>query len=224
MHMVFDDAGYRVVTNLLAPEVVQTLLSELAQLKLEPLRGGIRRIDQLIPQVADLARSSNLLSAASIHVSSQPELVRAIYFDKTPENNWSVTWHQDRTVAVSQRFEADGWGPWSLKSDVWHVQPPIEVLQDMITIRVHLDAATAANGCLKVIPGSHRFGLLASGELQERTNKDHAVYCEVPMGGALIMRLNILHSSEKSAKSLPRRVLHFEYSSYKLPEGITWAT
>ena len=94
----------------------------------------------------------------------------------------------------------------------------------MITIRVHLDAATAANGCLKIIPGSHRFGLLVSGELQERINKDHAVYCEVPAGGALVMRPHILHSSEKSVEILPRRVLHFEYSSYRLPEGITWAT
>ena len=55
--MEFDDAGYQVVANLLAPEVVQTLLAELAQLKLEPLRGGIRRIDQLIPQVAGHGRA-----------------------------------------------------------------------------------------------------------------------------------------------------------------------
>lgn len=221
--MDFEEFGYEVVENLLAPEVVKILLSALESLKLDPLRGGIRRIEQIIPQVADLARSPKLLSIASNHVSGQPELVRAIYFDKTPENNWFVTWHQDRTVAVSQRFETAGWGPWSLKSDVWHVQPPMEVLQDMITIRIHLDDATALNGCLKVIPGSHCIGLLASGELQEKINKDHAVFCEVPAGGALVMRPHLLHSSEKSVEPFPRRVLHFEYSSYQLPEGITWA-
>lgn len=221
--MGIDEAGYQIVENLLEPETVQALLSELRVLKLEPLRGGIRQIDRLIPQVANLARSPSLVSAASAHLSGHPELVRAIYFDKTPENNWFVTWHQDRTVAVSQHFEADGWGPWSLKSDVWHVQPPIEVLQGMITIRVHLDAATVANGCLKLIPGSHSLGLLASGELQENLNRDQAVYCEVPAGGALIMRPHVLYSSEKSAEPLPRRVLHFEYSCYQLPEGVTWA-
>lgn len=221
--MGFDDTGYQIVKNLLMPEAIQALLSELAKLKLEPLRGGIRRIDHIVPQVADLARSPHLMAVARAHVSGQPELVRAIYFDKTPENNWFVTWHQDRTVAVSQRFEADGWGPWSMKSDVWHVQPPIEVLQGMITIRVHLDAATRGNGCLKVIPGTHCIGLLASGTLQEKIQKEHAVYCEVPVGGALIMRPHILHASEKSMELSPRRVLHFEYSSYKLPQGVTWA-
>lgn len=221
--MSFNDAGFEVQQNLVAPGVVESLLAELTRLKLEPLRGGIRRIEQQLPQVAELANSPALLSVAARHLSATPELVRAIYFDKSPGNNWFVTWHQDRTVAVSQRFEADGWGPWSLKSGAWHVQPPLAVLQDMVTIRVHLDAATRSNGCLKIIPATHKIGLLASDQVMASVDKEQAVYCETPAGGAVIMRPHILHASEKSAVNAPRRILHFEYSSYPLPAGITWS-
>lgn len=221
--MSFDDLGFEVMQNLLEPDCVQALLKELSQLKLEPLRGGIRRIEQRVPQVAALAKSSEMMSIARKHLPKQPELVRAIYFDKSPENNWLVTWHQDRTVAVSKQFEADGWGPWSIKSEAWHVQPPLEVLQEMVTIRIHLDDATISNGCLKIMPGTHTLGILGTAEGQNKVHQDQVGYCEVPAGGAVIMRPHILHSSEKSVAPIPRRVLHFEYSSYQLPEGIGWS-
>lgn len=221
--MSFDDLGFEVMEGLVAPDLVQTLIAELIQLKLEPLRGGIRRIEQLAPQVASLAKSSEIIAIARNYLSGQPELVRAIYFDKSPDNNWYVTWHQDRTVAVSNKFDADGWGPWSIKSDVWHVQPPLDVLKEMVTIRVHLDNTTISNGCLKIISGSHSSGILTTEEMQDKVQQDQAVYCEVPAGGAVIMRPHILHSSGKSIAPIPRRILHFEYSSYKLPEGITWS-
>ncbi len=221
--MSFDDLGFEILENLIAFDRVQRLIVELTQLKFEPLSGGIRRIGQRVPLVALLAKSSDILSVAKQHLSGQPALVRAIYFDKSPDNNWFVTWHQDKTVAVSNRFEADGWRAWSVKADVWHVQPPIIVLQEMITIRIHLDNTTVSNGCLKIIPSSHTLGILTAESVQDKAHQEQAVYCEVPAGGAVIMRPHILHSSEKSVAPIPRRILHFEYSSYKLPEGITWS-
>lgn len=50
--------------------------------------------------------------------------VRAILFDKSAEQNWSLGWHQDRTIAVKQRIDVDGFGPWSVKSGMIHVEPP----------------------------------------------------------------------------------------------------
>ena len=82
-------------------------------------------------------------------------------------------------MAVSDRFEMEGWGPWSLKAGAWHVQPPIEVLESMVTIRVHLDSASTINGCLKIAPGSHRLGLLASDAVLEDFDKNLVTYCEV---------------------------------------------
>jgi ectoine hydroxylase-related dioxygenase (phytanoyl-CoA dioxygenase family) len=220
--VLFADSGFEVIERLIAPEQTASLLELLTLLEVPPLRGGLRRIDQLIPQVAELAKSQILLSVAQSRLVGTPKLVRAIYFDKSPENNWLVTWHQDKTVAVTEKFEDDQWGPWSKKAGIWHVQPPLNVLENMITIRIHLDDATSANGCLKIIPGSHKLGLFKD-EKPALTNKINPVYCEVAAGGALVMRPHILHASEKSLVIRPRRVLHFEYASYELPKGIAWA-
>lgn len=221
--MSFDSAGFEVIENVLSVENTESLLAVLTKRQLKPLRGGIRRIEQLIPEVATLAQSSKLLDIARKHLAAKPRLVRAIYFDKSPDHNWFVTWHQDRTVAVSDRFEMTGWGPWSLKAGAWHVHPPIEVLEQMVTLRVHLDAATIANGCLKIALGSHRLGLIPSEQVTKQIDKSHVAYCEAAVGGVLIMRPHILHASEKSSVTTRRRVLHFEYSSFQLPEDITWA-
>lgn len=220
--MPFEEIGYEVINNFISTEQVDNLLSALAYQKLEPLKGGIRRIEQLVPEIAVFANSQLLLSSAANYLQSLPSLVRAIYFEKTPENNWYVTWHQDRTVAVSSRIKLDGWGPWSQKSGAWHVQPPLEVLKNMVTLRVHLDPATRANGCLKVIPGSHLTGILHTSNVHEQVDESSIVYCEVPSGGAVVMRPHILHASEKTSDSTPRRVLHFEYSAFKLPAGVSW--
>lgn len=218
----FQDAGFEIVSGIIGQEKVRALLAELSALRLPPLRGGIRRIDQHLPSVAALARSERLLAVARQRLDGVPQLVRAIYFDKSPENNWFVTWHQDRTVSVSARFDAQGWGPWSLKAGAWHVQPPLAVLEQMVTIRLHLDEATDANGCLKVVPGSHKLGLLDAGAVADRVEVSRVTSCASPAGGAVIMRPHILHASARASAPRPRRILHFEYSSYRLPDGVEW--
>ena len=220
--MDFENTGFELIPGFLTPGEIDALLAALRDHRPDARRGGIRRIDRLVPSVAALAQSPKILAAAASRLNGIPRLVRAIYFDKSPANNWLVTWHQDRTVAVSARFEANGWGPWSRKDEVWHVQPPLHVLQSMITIRLHLDAAGKDNGCLKVIPASHLMGLIDSGKMLEYVDKEAANYLEVPSGGALLMRPHLLHASEKSILPKPRRILHFEYSSSLLPDGIAW--
>ena len=220
--MEFENDGYEVVQDFISPGEIDALLTVLHEYKIGALRGGIRNIDRIAPDVAALAKEPRLLSAARRRLSGIPRLVRAIYFEKSPANNWLVTWHQDRTVAVSERFDAPGWGPWSRKDEVWHVQPPLCVLEDMVAIRIHLDPATTKNGCLKILPGSHKAGLLAAAAVSAYIGNHRAIYCEVARGGALIMRPHVLHASEKAVLPDPRRVLHFEYSSYGLPDGITW--
>ncbi len=160
---------------------------------------------------------------AQEYLCGTPKFVRAILFNKTFNNNWLVTWHQDKTVAVSTKFERDGWGPWSIKDSTNHVQPPIEVLNYMITLRIHLDDIDEKNGCLKVIPKSHMLGILPQDKISEYTKKHEQVSCIGKRGSALVMRPHILHSSSKAINSAQRRVLHVEFSSYKLPEGVAWA-
>src|SRR5262245_19978769 len=72
-----------------------------------------------------------IVAASVLGRGCQP--VRAVLLDKTPATNWSVPWHQDRTIAVAERVEVAGFGPWTVKSGLLHVAPPFDVLAAMLT-------------------------------------------------------------------------------------------
>ncbi len=137
--------------------------------------------------------------------------VRSILFDKTESENWPVLWHQDLTIAVAEARNLPGYGPWSHKDGSPHVQPPVSLLEGMVTIRLHLDETSATNGALRLIPGSHRNGRI-DGDRLRAFDKDGAVTCECRPGDALLMSPLILHSSRRSESPARRRVIHFEYA------------
>jgi ectoine hydroxylase-related dioxygenase (phytanoyl-CoA dioxygenase family) len=152
----------------------------------------------------------------------QAQVVRGIFFDKTPEANWKVAWHQDLTIAVRDKKEIAGFKGWSRKAGITHVQPPTWVLQKMLTLRLHLDDATEESGALKVIPGSHKHGRLSSTDIARVRRETPLVICPVKIGGVLAMRPLLLHSSSVSSASLHRRVIHLEFSAINLPGGLEW--
>ena len=172
--------------------------------------------------VAAWASSQPLLNFVRPHVAREPFPVRAIYFDKSPESNWLVPWHQDLTLALRSRTEVPGFGPWSVKGDVPHVQPPTELLEQMLTVRLHLDDADETNGALRVLPGSHRLGRLSPAQVLEQRTRQADVLCTVAAGNALLMRPLLLHASGRSTSQRHRRVLHIEYAAFTLPYGLDW--
>lgn len=148
--------------------------------------------------------------------------VRSILFDKTESENWPVLWHQDLTIAVAEERKLPGYGPWSHKDKSPHVQPPVSLLKNMVTIRLHLDETSSTNGALRVIPGSHRNGKIGTGDLRD-FDKEGAVTCECSPGDALLMSPLILHSSRRSESPARRRVLHFEYArDVDLDDSLRW--
>lgn len=221
--MTFFEVGFEIIDEFLPIEQLRFIRDQLKEVSSPKASGGVRSIDKKVPAVAALAASVQLRNQAKRYLTGRPLLVRAIFFDKTQENNWLVGWHQDRTVSVSERFDLVGWGPWTVKDGTLHVQPPIDVLEQMVTFRIHLDATDTTNGCLRVMPGSHAMGLLPSSEIQRYVSNHIPVHCEAPVGSALAMRPHLLHSSCKATRPCRRRVLHLEYSSYELPAGVRWA-
>lgn len=215
--------GFELIPDFLSDAEIAVLSDDLKALQLGEQRGGIRNIEKKSQAVADLCKANKVLQLAAAYLPGKPVLVRAIFFNKTARQNWLVTWHQDKTVAVSKQFTESGWEPWSTKDSTLHVQPPVEVLEQMVTLRIHLDKADASNGCLKVIPGSHKAGLMVQEELSRYVNEKASVLCEAGRGDALIMRPHLLHASGKAKSPEQRRIIHLEFSSYKLPEGVDWA-
>ncbi len=148
--------------------------------------------------------------------------VRSILFDKTPQENWPVLWHQDLTIAVRERHECEGYGPWSIKEETPHVQPPLALLEQMMTMRLHLDETPAENGALKVVPGSHQLGRIRSEQIPDLTS-DAVVTCACQAGDILLMSPLLLHSSSRSMVPQHRRVIHVEFApSDALDPRLQW--
>jgi ectoine hydroxylase-related dioxygenase (phytanoyl-CoA dioxygenase family) len=178
---------------------------------------------RLAPRVAALAIDPRMLNLLGDQTGSILFPVRSIFFDKTPDANWLVPWHQDLSIATKQQTDLPGYGPWSKKDGIPHVQPPIDVLESMVTIRLHLDNADESNGALRVIPGSHRLGRLDAAKVAEIRLRQPEVTCCVRTGDAMIMRPLLLHASSEARTPVHRRVIHLEYASVQLPRPLEWA-
>ncbi len=148
--------------------------------------------------------------------------VRAVAFDKTPETNWAIAWHQDRTVAVRERVAADGFGPWSTKDGVPHVAPPVDVLRGMVTLRLHIDACGEANAPLKVALGTHRLDVVAADKAAEVASAHPLLACLADTGDVWACSTLILHASERSRIAGRRRVLQTDFAAGPLSGGLEW--
>ena len=148
--------------------------------------------------------------------------VRSILFDKSADENWPVAWHQDLTIAVREKKDLPQYGPWSIKDQTPHVQPPLALLEGMITLRLHLDDTPSENGALQLIAGSHRLGKIPSAEVTRHTHQKASI-CECQPGDILLMSPLILHSSKRSENPSHRRVLHFEFApTDSLHPSLNW--
>jgi ectoine hydroxylase-related dioxygenase (phytanoyl-CoA dioxygenase family) len=103
------------------------------------------------------------------------------------------------------------------------VQPPVEVLDQLVAVRLHIDECGVDDGALKVVAGSHRHGRLADADAIALRDARGAVTCPVPRGGAMLMRPLLLHASSKATGASRRRVLHFLFGPRRLPLGLGWA-
>jgi len=171
----------------------------------------------------ELSESERLRALVHPILGHKARVVRGILFDKIEAANWKVPWHQDVTIAVSRRTEADGYGPWSKKAGVLHVQPPTEILEKMLSVRIHLDECPQHNGALRVVPGSHRLGKLPATLPDGLIDGRSVVTCAAKVGGVLLMRPLLLHSSSAATLPTHRRIIHFDYASADLPTGVEWA-
>ncbi len=220
----FYQSGYAVLEGLVPPETLEPLRAEADRLLEDSeLRGGARNALGKSPLFRELAESGALAGLAREILGPAARPIRLTLFDKKPGAIWSVPWHQDVTLSVRERLNVAGFGPWSVKDGVLHVQAPASLLEQVLAVRLHLDAASADNGALRVLPGSHRLGRLAHDEIAALRRELPETVCPVPAGGAMLMSPLLLHASSGSEAPSRRRILHFEYCSASLPGGLVWA-
>jgi hypothetical protein len=214
------DSGYSITPGVITPEECDGLLRELSS---RAGRAGTRHL-MSNPAVARMGSDERMLWIAKRFVGATAVPFRATLFEKTGQSNWLIAWHQDRGLTLLQKFDASDWGPWTVKNDVLHALAPAWALERVIALRLHLDDSTAENGPLRVIPDSHREGVLQDAEVLERASPEPELVCTVAKGGVIAMQPLLIHASSKCVQDLPRRVLHIEYADrLELAPGITLA-
>lgn len=121
-------------------------------------------------------------------------MYRAMFMNKPAKKGTHLPWHQD---AGEQ---------WGLDRD------------PELTVWTALDPATKANGCVKVVPGSHHLGLLSKHghvidkELEARIcTPENVVYLELAPGESVLLHNWMLHASEINTTEIPRRAFSVCY-------------
>jgi hypothetical protein len=224
-----DELGFAKYPQIIDDKQIDNLLVSLSELKTTSIvrekksaAYGVRNLLNLLPDIRKFVGSKKVRDLVGAILSAKAKPVRAIFFDKTSEANWKVSWHQDLTIVVRERLETEGFTAWTQKAGIYHVQPPTSVMEKMLAVRIHLDDADESNGALKVIPKSHKYGRLSAMEIQDLRKLNKPEICCIKRGGAFLMRPLIVHSSSAGTNPKHRRVIHIEFSAETLPDGLEW--
>lgn len=182
---------------------------------------AIRQFLKEVPATINLVFNDNLKTIIRQTFGDNYFVVKSIYFDKPENSNWYVSYHQDLTISVDKKVELENFGPWTVKQNQFAVQPPIEIMENIYTIRIHLDDTDENNGALRVIPKSHLKKIYRP-ETIDWTKETERTCC-VKKGGIMIMKPLILHASNRTTNNKKRRVIHIEFSNQELPTELKWA-
>ncbi|MDR3026364.1 phytanoyl-CoA dioxygenase family protein [Chryseobacterium sp.] len=182
---------------------------------------AIRQFLKEVPEIKDLIFNENIQRVIKEIFGEKYFVVKSIYFDKPETSNWYVAYHQDLTISVDKKLDLPDFGPWTTKKNQFAVQPPLDILENIYTIRIHLDDTDENNGALKVVPKSHAKGIYRP-ETIDWTIETEEI-CNVEKGGIMMMKPLTLHGSNRTTNGNKRRVIHIEFSDMELPEVLQWS-
>jgi phytanoyl-CoA hydroxylase len=215
----YDEQGYILHTDLLSQDELATVRAALAEVleeakgltetneKFSVTRGEdgnyhVRRIFNPIKHhkaFSDLMRHPRILDAVEALIGPNIQLHHSKLNLKPPSSREArFEWHQDYPFFPHSNY-------------------------DLVAVLIHLDEATKENGCLRIIPGSHKNGpqihVFAKDGAFSSQLEDQSVlgdeaawhYCEAPAGGVEIHHCNMLHSSTANRGDKPRSVLIFQF-------------
>ncbi len=220
--------GFTIIDNIYTSEETEQilLLIEKADMTKDTFRKlnelfAIRQFLKEVPSTIKYLFNDNLKFVINQIFGDNYFVVKSIYFDKPEHSNWYVSYHQDLTISVDKKVEVDNFGPWTVKQNQFAVHPPIDVLKNIYTIRIHLDDTDENNGALKIIDASHSKEIYRPETINWETEKE--VVCKVKKGGVMIMKPLLLHSSSRTTNNKRRRVIHIEFSNVELPSTMNWS-
>jgi ectoine hydroxylase-related dioxygenase (phytanoyl-CoA dioxygenase family) len=196
----YANDGYVVVPDVIDPDLVGTanahvdwLLARHPELTPEQLGHRLSRDD---PFWIKLVSDDRLLDLAQLFVGPDIALFATHYLCKPPKNGKGVEWHQDGAF--------------------WPLEP-----MNVVTLWLALTDSEPANGCLRVLPGSHRStlaemrqtdpGSVLRRRIDADVDEDAAVDLVMRPGDVEVHHPNIVHSSMPNRSDRWRRALTIRY-------------
>jgi ectoine hydroxylase-related dioxygenase (phytanoyl-CoA dioxygenase family) len=220
--------GFAILDDIFTAEQIESLLQAIS--KVDTSRQTVRKTSDLfairqflkeVPQATEIIFNNRFTTLIAEIFGDEFFVVKSIYFDKPADSNWFVAYHQDLTISVDKKLDTEGFGSWTRKQNQYAVQPPLHILQDNFTIRIHLDNTNEENGALKVIPKSHLKGVYRPETIDWSMETENI--CSVNKGGIMFMKPLLLHASSRTTNNNKRRVIHIEFSRSSLPANLNWA-
>jgi Phytanoyl-CoA dioxygenase (PhyH) len=215
----FDRQGFTIIESVLSQPQIEDAIEHIDRITLGT--AGTRNLLDYTwcVELVDVLRSDPTIAGL---LPFNNVAVQCTLFEKTIDRNWLVPLHQDLSIPVRERCDNIHLSGWSHKEGILYVQPPIEVLKELVAIRIHIDNCSSDNGALRVVPGSHDRGRISTADISTLKTANGEELCEVKQGGVLVMRPLLLHASSKATNPNRRRVLHFLFGSASLPLGLQW--
>jgi phytanoyl-CoA hydroxylase len=149
------------------------------------------------PVYDELLRNESVLDCVESLVGPDIRLHSGKLNLKNPDGGQAVEWHQD-----------------------WAFGPATN--DDLLTVGIALDDLMLVNGCLLVVPGSHRGEVCDHWQDGQFTGavvdpalrlNERAVPIELPVGSISLHHTRTLHASAPNNSALQRRLLLFTYSA-----------
>lgn len=222
-----EEFGYSVLTDIYSDSEINQILTCIESTEQEGKSFmktkdlfAIRQLIKNVPELSNIIFNKKLNELISTLSESEYFLTKGIYFDKPSDSNWFVAYHQDLSISVNEKVEYKHYSNWTFKKGQYGVQPPIEILQNTITVRIHLDKTDKNNGALKVIPKSHLNGIVRVDS--KEWNIENEFVCEIEKGGVMLMKPLTLHASNRTTNGQKRRVIHLEFNKQHLKDSLSW--
>lgn len=227
-HIKFQTEGFDIIEDVFNQKEIDTILNCLEQAdKTNPTFRktndlfAIRQLLKELPELHALIFTDKFKSLVKKLFGEDYFVVKAIYFDKPAQSNWFVAYHQDLTISVDKRLDIPQFSGWTVKHQQFSVQPPLLTLENINTIRIHLDDTDEQNGALNVLTSSHKKGIYRPETIN--WENESPISCPVKKGGLMLMKPLLLHASSRTTNNQRRRVIHLEFSNQNLPNQLQWA-
>ena len=167
-----------------------------SDLSLESKQDTIRKFMRFVDydsRLKDLSQHPELLALLARIIGEKPQLFQDMALFKPPRIGRDKPWHQDLAY-----FD-------------------VPLTTTIVGVWIALDEATPQNGCMRIIPGSHREGPVVHFSRRDWQICDTAVHTKetiaVPLkpGGCLLFHCLLQHGTPINATSQRRRAVQFHY-------------